>query len=163
MGSKSNKIGSKFEDKVKKVCEELKRKKIALIYKVGTEWKIIRGKYGKIVNAFPMGTNFVDFVGVYKGRSISIETKTTENKTSFSLSNIQEEQYEYFKDYEIFGGLGYYIIEFRELKEVYLVESMKVEEFRINATSKSIPIAWFRENAIQLDFDKLNFIDYINV
>ena len=106
MGSKSNKIGSKFEDKVKKVCEELKRKKIALIYKVGTEWKIIRGKYGKIVNAFPMGTNFVDFVGVYKGRSISIETKTTENKTSFSLSNIQEEQYEYFKDYEMFGGLG---------------------------------------------------------
>ena len=79
------------------------------------------------------------------------------------MSNIQEEQYEYFKDYEMFGGLGYYIIEFRELKEVYLVESMKVEEFRINATRKSIPIAWFRENAIQLDFDKLNFIEYVNV
>lgn len=157
----SNKIGDKFEQRVQRVCDELRKNKICMLSKVPTEWKVIRNG-GKIVSGFPVSeSKFVDYVGVYKGKSVSIETKTCANKTSFPLSNIKDTQFEYFLDYELMGGLGYYIIEFREHKEIYLVKSMQIETFRNSNERKSIPYQWFKDNGVLLDYERINFIDYI--
>lgn len=159
----SNKIGQKFEDRVQKVCDELRENNICMLNKVPTDWKVIRNG-GRIVSGFPVAqSKFVDFVGIYNGKSISIETKTTNNLTAFPLSNIKETQYEYFITYHAMQGYGYYLIEFREHEKIFLVESMKVEDFRNNNTRKSIPYQWFLDNAIELDNKKINFIDYIKV
>lgn len=157
----SNKIGDKFEQRVQRVCDKLREDKICMLSKVPTDWKVLRNG-GKIVSAFPKTeSKFVDYVGICNGKSISIEAKTTANKTSFPLNNIKDTQFEYFLDYEIMGGLGYYIIEFREHKEIYFVESSKIENFKNNNERKSIPYQWFCDNAILLDYDRINFIDYI--
>lgn len=158
----SNKIGDKFEQRVQQVCDELRNKRICMLSKVPTEWKVLRGAGGRITSGFPVSeSKFVDYVGIYQGKSVSIETKTTANTTSFPLSNIKDTQFEYFIDYNAMGGYGYYIIEFREHKEIYLVKSMQIEEFRNTNTRKSIPYQWFKDNAVLLDYKEINFIDYI--
>ncbi len=160
----SNKKGEKFEKLVQDVCNELKLKGIAHIDKVPTEVKVIRiGK--KIVNAFfVQSSKFVDFCGfTNKGEYIAIEAKTTTNKTSFSFANIQNTQFEYFIDfYKMNCKHGYYLIRFDNLKELYFVQACEVQAFKDNNTRKSIPIVWFRKNAQLLDYDKINFIDYMN-
>ena len=158
----SNKIGEKFEQRIQCVCDDLRTQKIAILSKVPTEWKVMRGVGGKISCAFPVSeSKFVDYIGVYRGRSISIEAKTCANKTSFPLNNIKDTQYQYFIDYDNMGGFGYYIIEMREHKEIFLLKSMQIEEFRKSNERKSIPYKWLKDNGILLDYKTINFIEYI--
>lgn len=160
----SNKIGENFEERIQSVMDKLKAENVACMSKVPTEFKIVRGNFGKIVSAFPVSeSKFCDYTGVIKGIGhCDIEAKTTANKTSFPLANIKNTQFDYFHYmyYEMMQRHLYYIIEFRELKEVYLIKAIDIEDFKNNNERKSIPYSWFKENAILMD-DDLNFVKYI--
>ena len=159
----SNKIGAKFEDRVQHKLDEYKKLGLCCMSKVPTEFKILRGAMGKIVSAFPVSeSKFVDFTGVIKNVGhCDIETKTSANKTSFPLSNIKETQFEYFHYmyYEMNQRHLYFLIEFREQNEVYLVKAIDVENFKNTNTRKSIPYQWFKDNTILIE--DLDFLPYI--
>ena len=91
----SNKIGSTFEGKLIRVFNRYRREGKAYIIKIPGEVTIIR-KGAKIVNAIHrQKSDCLDFLGLMPdGRGIVFEAKTTKNKTSFPLSNIQGYQYE---------------------------------------------------------------------
>ena len=160
----SNKIGQRFEDRVQRKLDEYKEQGLACMSKVPTEMKIIRGAGGRIVNAFPVAqSRFCDFTGVIKDIGhCDIETKTCANKTSFPLSNILDSEFEYmsYMYHKMNQRHLYYLIEMRELKEVYLIKSIDIENFKNSQTRKSLPIQWIRDNGILID-NKLNFIEYI--
>ena len=160
----SNKIGDTFEKRIQTTLDKLKQEKVACMSKVPTEFKIVRGNFGKIISAFPVSeSKFVDYTGVIKCIGhCDIESKTIANKTAFPLANIKQTQFDYFHYmyYEMGQRHLYYIIEFRELNEVYFVEAIKVENFKDSNERKSIPYKWFKENAILLD-DDLDFTKYI--
>ena len=159
----SNKIGAIFEERVQHKLDEYKKQGLAYINKVPTEFKILRIG-GKVINAFPVSqSRFCDFTGVIKGIGhCDIEVKTCSNKTSFPLSNIIESEFEYmsFMYHEMNQRHLYYLIEMRELKEIYLFKAIDIENFRKEQTRKSLPISWMRENGILID-NKLNFIEHI--
>jgi recombination protein U len=116
-----------------------------------------------IVNAFPVKqSKFVDFVGCSKTKPIAIEAKKTDLKTRFPFVNIEDTQYEFFKDWIACGGLGYYLIWFKKLDKTYLIKSSKIQEAKDTLERESIPIEWFQDtnNTIELGED-LEFIQYI--
>lgn len=161
--------GLSFEKEIQKICDELKKKGIALISKIPTEITMIRsfkGGKSQIVNAFPKeGSRFVDFCGVLKGgKAVAIEAKETKELTRFPLANIKESQTEFLRDWIKLGAVGYYLIRFTEYKKVFLVEAKFLENTINTIGRKSIPYQWFLDTkeVIELDYNKLNFIDYLN-
>jgi recombination protein U len=107
--------GMALEKLIEKACEQYEANGIANIKKVSTPWTVIR-KGPRIVNAFPSGPSTVDFMGDVKGRSICFEAKKTENKTSFPLSNFEDHQIEFMRNWK---GIKFVIIEFTAKNKVF--------------------------------------------
>lgn len=149
----------KLEKLIEDKCNEYIENKIAKIYKVPTSFTIIR-KGKQIVSAFPKKKSTIDFMGSYKGQAIAIETKSTNTTSSFPFSNIAEHQWEFF-DFWNNDSLGYYIVWFKELNEMFLVDAKVMQVARDTLGRKSAPYDWFVENGIEIDED-LDFIKLIN-
>ena len=158
----SNKIGSTFEAKLIRVFNKYRKEGKAYIIKIPGEVTIIR-KGSKIVNALHrQKSDCLDFLGLMpNGKGIVFEAKTTKNKTSFPLSNIQDYQYELADELLRYVRSVFYIIEFRELNEIYLVHSNKIKEFIKNNERKSIPIIWFREKENAILMEDLDILKYL--
>lgn len=159
----SNKIGSTFEGKLIKVFDKYRKEGKAYIIKIPSEVTIIR-KGAKIVNAvYRQKSDCLDFLGLMPdGKGIVFEAKTTKNKTSFPLNNIQEYQYQLADELLRYVQSVFYIVEFRELNEIYLVHSKKIKEFINNNERKSIPIDWFRQSENAILMEDLDILKYLN-
>ena len=159
----SNKIGSIFESKLIKVFEQYRKEGKAYIIKVPSEVTIIRHG-AKIVNAIHrQKSDCLDFIGLMpNGKGIIFEAKTTKNKTSFPLSNIQDYQYKLADELLGYVKSVFYIVEFRELNEIYLVHSNNIKEFIDNNERKSIPISWFRDETNATLMKDLDILKYLN-
>ena len=159
----SNKIGSTFEAKLIRVFNRYRKEGKAYIIKIPGEVTIIR-KGAKIVNALHrQKSDCLDFLGLMpNGKGIVFEAKTTKNKTSFPLSNIQEYQYKLADELLGYVQSVFYIVEFRELNEIYLVHSNKIKEFINNNERKSIPVSWFRESENATLMEDLDILKYLN-
>ena len=158
----SNKIGSTFEAKLIRVFNKYRKEGKAYIIKIPGEVTIIR-KGAKIVNALHrQKSDCLDFLGLMpNGKGIVFEAKTTKNKTSFPLSNIQEYQYKLADELLGYVQSVFYIVEFRELNEIYLVHSNKIKEFINNNERKSIPVSWFREKENATLMEDLDILKYL--
>lgn len=143
--------GLDLEEIVKKQCDQYLKDGKGYIFKLPTEWTVQRrGKF--IVSAFPKAKSLTDFFGVLStGEAIAIEVKNTNNKTSFPLGNIKDHQFEFLAEWAKYTKHSYYIMRFKEHDEIYLVESTKVQTFKDTETRKSLPYAWFKENAMLLN------------
>lgn len=135
-----------IEDK----CNEYIKNDIAYIYKLPTDFTVIR-KGAHIVSAFPKKKSTIDFMGCYgNGKAIAIETKSTDNKTSFPFSNIAEHQWDFFKNWTT-KAKGYYIVWFKVLDRMFLVKAEDMQIAKETLDRKSAPLDWFIENSIELD------------
>ncbi len=153
-----------FSDRCKKLREDLTNK--ILINKVPTEMKLVRGAYGKIVKAFAVAkdqTDFVDFCGVYNGKAICFELKSTKNKTSFPFSNIKESQIKFLDMWEECGGMGFYLIRFEIHNRVFMIKSDDMHDVIRNINRKSVRFDYCLENDkfIELNPHELDFEKYI--
>ena len=161
IANNSNKIGAKFEDKLTKQFEEYRKEKKAYIFKIPTEFVVLR-KGAKIISAYPKKQSpCLDYIGILpNGKSIVFEAKTTKNTASFPLKNIKPYQFELIKEINHYVDCVFFIIEFRELNETYLVSGNAILNFKENNTRKSIPHDEFKEIGILMeDLDVLKYID----
>lgn len=161
MSNKSNKIGAKFEERLTNQFEKYRKEGKAYIFKVPTEFTVLR-KGARIVSAFPKKRSpCLDYIGIlHNGKAIVFEAKTTANKTSFPLSNIKDYQYNLIDEISQYVDNVFFIIEFRELREIYLIEGKKIKEFKENNTRKSIPYRDFKDLGILMnDLDVLKYIN----
>mgnify|MGYP002307953581 FL=1 len=161
--------GMDFENMFSSKCKSLREDENAkiLINKVPTEMKLIRGAGGRIVKAFAVSkdeTEFVDYCGVYYGKPICFELKSTENKTSFPFGNIKESQISFLDKWIEYGGMGYYIIRFAYHKRVFMISALDMHHIINTIGRKSVKYEQCLEDSrfIKLNYDKLNFEDYIS-
>ena len=146
--------GKKLEDWVNQVNEVYKLKGIALITKIPTEFKFIDNRF------FPAKKSIVDFLGVYASKAIAFDTKSTKNKTSFSLSLIHDHQEEYLNNFMQIGGIAFYLIYFEEHDQLFILMQKDLFLFKQFNTRKSIPFHWFLNHAIEVDLTQNKF-DYL--
>ncbi|EJP99414.1 recombination protein U [Bacillus cereus VD142] len=94
---------------------------MALINKRPTPVKVLKSKGGRVLNGFYEAKSTVDYDGVYKGRAIAFEAKSTQSLTRFDLSNIAQHQLDYLEKAEKMGAICFFLIEFSKDKSVFVV------------------------------------------
>ncbi len=82
---------------------------IALVEKVPTEWLPIRDRTGRIVSAKVSRLAPVDFVGVYRGRGIAFDAKSTK-EARMRWDRIEDHQAGWLADWTRAGGLGFVLV-----------------------------------------------------
>lgn len=142
----------------------------AVIYKKPTPIKIIKMEPNKkrITNAIFEKHSTTDYNGVYKGKYIDFEAKSTKSKTSFSLNNFQNCQITHFRKILLQKAIAFIIIEFSSLEEYYILPAKKLIDFIDTSNKKSINIKYIKENGflipitINPPLDYLKFISLIS-
>ena len=160
--------GMNLEEDIIQSNEYYLRHKMALIYKRPTPIQVVKVEYqknAKITEAYFSEKSTTDFNGVYQGRYIDIEAKSTHSKSSFPLSNITKKQFEHLSNVIELGGLAFFIIEFVKHQKTYIVEARKIIEFKNSEERKSIPFAQFEELGREIKrgySPRLNYLEYVD-
>ena len=163
--------GMNLEEDIIQSSQYYLRNNMALIYKRPTPIQVVKVDYQKgvkITEAYFSEKSTTDFNGVYQGRYIDIEAKSTHSKSSFPLSNITSKQFEHLQNVINNGGLAFFIIEFVKHQKTFIVEAKRIVEFKNTEERKSIPFAQFEELGREIKrgfsprLDYLPFIDEIH-
>lgn len=141
---------------------------IAFIYKKPTPIQITKVDYnGKgnatIKEAFFKNPSTTDYNGLYKGKYIDFEAKETNNKSSFPLSNIHNHQIEHIRNIYCNGGIAFLIVRFNSTDETFLLTAKDFFRFIDNNSRKSIPLAYFKKYAFNIEFKYNIRLDYLKI
>lgn len=163
--------GMNLEEDIIQSSQYYLRNNMALIYKRPTPIQVVKVDYQKgvrITEAYFSEKSTTDFNGVYQGRYVDIEAKSTHSKSSFPLSNITAKQFEHLENVINNGGLAFFIIEFVKHQKTFIVEAKRIIEFKNAEERKSIPFAQFEDLGREIKrgfsprLDYLPFIDEIH-
>jgi len=141
---------------------------MCLITKRPTPINVVKVDYTKgaiITNAYFEKQSTTDYNGVYKGRYIDFEAKSTLKLTSFPLANISKHQINHLKLVLKHDGIAFFIIEFAKLNQVYLLDASYVIDFYVNGSRKSIPYADIKEHGFEIKkgfAPRLNYLEIID-
>ena len=135
--------GMQLESDINQSNEYYLEKNLCLVTKRPTPINIVKVDYSKgakITDAYFEKQSTTDYNGVYKGRYLDFEAKSTESKSSFPLANITAHQLKHIAKVIEHGGIAFFIIEFKTRdEEVYLVDAKFILNFIKDNKRKSIP------------------------
>lgn len=135
---------------------------IAVIYKKPTPIKINKVKYGnfpKVIDGSFNQKSTLDYVGIYKGKYLDFDAKSTKNKTSFPLSNIHNHQIIHMERIIKHGGITFLIIDINQ--EIFLVKGEDIIKYYNSSKIKSIPYKLIKEIGYQIRIGYNPIINYI--
>ncbi|QRG87112.1 Holliday junction resolvase RecU [Bulleidia sp. zg-1006] len=160
--------GMELESEINRSNEYYLSSKMAVIHKKPTPIQIVKVDYPKrsavkITEAYFRQASTTDYNGVYRGRYIDFEAKESKNKTCFPLKLVHPHQIRHLKEVLYHGGIGFFIIRWTSLEETYLVPAEKMIHFYQIAMRSSIPYQWFIENALLIQGNYVNPVDYLKV
>lgn len=137
---------------------------IALITKRPTPINVVKVDYTKgarITDAYFEKQSTTDYNGIYKGRYLDMEAKSTLSKNSFPLSNIYEHQFHHLAQVLAQGGLALFIIRFTTLNETYLIEARHIIEVKKDGKRRSLPLSLIRQHGVRIETGYAPRIDYL--
>ncbi|VXC70492.1 Holliday junction resolvase RecU [Bacillus mycoides] len=121
--------GMAFEKLINLSNEMYQREGVALINKRATPVKVLKSAGGRVLNGFYEAKSTVDYDGVYKGRAVAFEAKSTQSLTRFDLSNIAQHQLDYLEKAEKMGAVCFFLIEFSKDQTVFLVPVSVIQSY----------------------------------
>lgn len=145
--------GMGLEDDINISNQYYNDQNIALITKRPTPINIVKVDYthgARITDAYFEQQSTTDYNGVYKGRYLDFEAKSSNSKTSFPLSNISAHQIKHLKGVLFHGGIAFFIISFATLCEVYLLDAKFVIDFYEHGERKSIPLEVIKKEGVAI-------------
>ena len=159
--------GMNLEDDINKTNEYYLVNNIACIYKKPTPINIVKVDYpnrqnAKIIEAYFKTPSTTDYNGLYKGKYIDFEAKETKNTTRFPLANIHAHQYLHLENIIKHGGIGFFIISFTKLNEVYIVDASIIIDY-FNKKEASIPYTIIKEKGHLVKYSYPLLLDYLKV
>lgn len=158
--------GMDLENDINISNEYYKNQGLCLITKRPTPINVVKVDYSKeaiITNAYFEKPSTTDYNGVYKGRYIDFEAKSTRSLTSFPLANISSHQIEHLKHVLKHNGIAFFIIEFSKKDEVYLLDASYVIDHFENSEKRSIPYDDFQIFAHKIKRGFLPRLYYLDV
>lgn len=142
MGTNQGKRGMAFEAMINHTNHSYALKNLAVINKRPTPVKVMKSKGTRVLQGFYESKSTVDYDGVYKGRAIYFEAKSTKSNR-FPLKNISQHQMDHMYKADRAGALCFFLIESKNTNQVFLVLFSTMQHFWEHAKlrgSKSIPI-----------------------
>ena len=145
--------GMNLEDSINQSNDYYAEINRALILKRPTPINVVKVDYSHgalIKEAYFEKQSTTDYNGIYKGKYIDFEAKSTHLKTSFPLNNITPHQIKHLKGVIHHGGIAFFIIEFEMQQQAFLVDAQYIIDF-INANKrKSIPYLDIVKNGLEI-------------
>ena len=158
--------GMNLEGDINLSNEYYKQKGLCLITKRPTPINVVKVDYSHgavITNAYFEKQSTTDYNGVWNGRYIDFEAKSTLKTSSFPLANISHHQIEHLRNVLKHGGIAFFIIEFAKLNQVFYLDAKYVIDFYENSERKSIPYDQFLINAHQIKKGFAPRLDYLEI
>ena len=145
-------------------------KKIAYIYKKPTPIQITKVDYPSrnkavIKEAYFKEPSTTDYNGLYKGRYIDFEAKST-NLKSLPFKNISKHQIEHLNKVVSHGGIAFFIINFRTLKETYFLPFEELQQFLQSTNRKSISVNTIKKKGQLIKgtiFIPINYVECLDL
>jgi recombination protein U len=138
----------------------------ALIYKRPTPINVVKVDYAKgavISKAYFEKQSTTDYNGVYRGRYIDFEAKSTVNKKSLPVANISTSQLSHLQEVIRHGGIAFFMINFQIQDEVWFVKAESIlEEININK-AKSLSYQWIEANGYKIPISLQPRLDYLPI
>ena len=137
---------------------------IAVIYKKPTPIAIKNTEYqGKKIKTtgFMQAKSTLDYVGLYKGKYLDFDVKSTQSKTSFPLSNISEHQLNHIRNIITHGGISFLIIEMNN--QMFLLKGEDLIAFIDSEERKSVPYEYLKEHAYVIKLKINPKLDYLKI
>lgn len=140
---------------------------IAVIYKKPTPITINKVDYPSRKDAVIKEAHFkipstTDYNGIYRGKYIDFEAKETKLK-SFPLQNIHKHQLEHLERIVKHGGIGFLIVAFTSLNEVFLLPITDFINYVNKTNKKSVPYTFFKENGYLINYNYNPRLDYLKI
>ncbi|SDI18534.1 recombination protein U [Alteribacillus persepolensis] len=157
--------GKGFEEVLNTANFQYKNRGIALINKRPTPIKVLKTKGVHILKAVWESKSTVDYDGIWKGRSIQFEAKTT-NKKRFDLDMLTPGQISFLDQAEKQGAISFVLVEIRPIQSVFLIPNNMVQKYTRNAQKggrKSIPLDELEVYADVVQQNRGIVLDYLAV
>lgn len=158
--------GLDFEDAINQTNEYYKEKGLCLVTKRPTPIKIVKVDYSKgakITEAFFETQSTTDYNGVYKGKYLDFEAKSTRSKTSFPLANIPLQQIEHLKNVIFHKGIAFFLINLHCFNKTYLIDASIVIDYYENRQRASIPFKDLEEKGYLVKESYRPRLDYLSI
>jgi recombination protein U len=120
----------------------------AVITKRPTPINVVKVDYqrgAKITHAYFEKQSTTDYNGIYRGKYIDFEAKSTLSKTALPIANITQHQQEHLARIIAQGGLAFFLISFVYRDEVYVVKASDFLAFKKKEKRQSLPYLWVKE------------------
>ncbi|PFC85151.1 Holliday junction resolvase RecU [Bacillus anthracis] len=158
--------GMAFELLLTNTCRMYKAANIGIFNKRPTPVKVLKtNNKGEITKSTWGSKSTVDYDGVYKGRAVFFEAKSTKETTRFPLDNISRHQIDYLKDTQEQGAICFFLIEFSTDHIIYFVPVNLVakyyEAMLYDGGRKSIPREEFEKHAYVVERTDRAPVDYL--
>jgi len=137
---------------------------IALIYKKPTPIAIKSTEYlaNKIkTTGYLQAKSTLDYVGLYQGKYLDFDAKSTLNKTSLPLNNIHDHQLKHMRLVIKHQGISFLLIEIRE--QIYLLTGEDLLAFIDHNQRKSIPYDYILNKGHLIKIGLNPSIDYLKI
>ena len=138
----TGKRGQAFENTLDYTNQIYSRQARCLIHKRPTPVKVLKSKGTRVLSGFFESKSTVDYDGIYKGRAIVYEAKSTAEKR-FNLKLLHDHQIEYLQAAEKQGAISFLIVEMRAISSVLIIPNGMLQKYLKDAKSggrKSIPM-----------------------
>lgn len=155
--------GQAFENLLDYTNRIYQRKGIALINKRPTPVRVLKTRGNRILSAVYDKKSTVDYDGVYRGKPIAFEAKSTKQKR-LPLSMIADHQIKYLSLAKEHGSVTFLIVNLRAIDKVYVLSSSLILEYAESAQKggrKSIPLADIQGRGIKVSSSNGIPLDYL--
>ncbi len=136
------KRGMQIESMINLTNQTYNLKRSAIVNKRPTPVKVMKSKGTRVLSGYFEAKSTVDYDGVYNGRAIYFEAKSTKD-VRFPLKNIHQHQMDYMEKVDKAGALCFFLIECKVMNTVFLVLYSTIKLYWENSKlggRKSIPI-----------------------
>ena len=161
--------GKSLEDDLNETNMFYLQRNMANIHKKPVPIQIVKVDYparsaAVIKEAYFRTPSTTDYNGVWNGYYIDFEAKETDSKTSFPLKNIHPHQMDHMHSVTNQRGVAFFIVRFSTLNRNFVISYHVVAKWfsaMDEGGRKSIPIAVFEQDAIEISEGYLPRLDYL--
>ncbi|MCY0895526.1 MAG: Holliday junction resolvase RecU [Alicyclobacillaceae bacterium] len=155
--------GMAFETLINHANAIYRQRGLAVVQKRPTPIKILRTNGTRIVSAVLESASTVDYEGVYRGRSLQFEAKSTREKR-FDLKNLLPHQVEHLRACAAQGALCFVLVEFTEQQRIYLLPGERMLlawDASQHGGAKSIPLKDIEQSCFPVQQGRGVLVDYL--
>lgn len=154
--------GMDLENLINEANDYYIKENLAIIYKKPTPVDIKKVTYKcktEYIEGVLKQKSTLDYVGVYKGKYLDFDAKSTKSKTSFALSNIHNHQLKHIERIIDNGGISFLIIEINS--QFFILDGKILLEFIHSNSRKSIPYEFIKACGIEIKLNYNPTLDYL--